>query len=301
MKCSFALSLTLCLSFPTSAGATSVLTIFAATANGTNGAIVTLEVAPGLGLNLNLIPTGSVVKKAWIDDPSRITLSFDGNLCQPMSDNQSASCSDEAGATVVHLRQIKPIDFPALPRSKSGVTLLTLVAEGETGRKLYQFKVMPIAGEPKYTTVTIVPNPEKLTPVAPVAPARLLSPTPTNTFRFWGQGSRLKSETRSNLPHPLLPLPKTYEVLLSPTPTAADSKTEVDNSQSAIINANAASNGLAVAQSRKQIVLSESAELKTHFAIALISGGKSIESAALDADVPVALLKQLIILGGQPE
>ncbi len=101
MKCSVALTLSLCLSFPTSAGASSVLTIFAATANGTNGAIVTLEVAPGLGLNLNLISTGEVVKKAWIDDPSRITLSFDGNLCQPMSDNQSASCSD-AGATVVH-------------------------------------------------------------------------------------------------------------------------------------------------------------------------------------------------------
>lgn len=261
MKCLAALSLTLCLSFPSSAGASSVLTIFAATANGTNGAIVTLEVAPGLGLNLNLISTGEVVKKAWIDDPSRITLSFDGNLCQPMSDNQSASCSDEAGATVVHLRQIKPINFPALPRSKTGITLLTLVAEGATGRKLYQFKVAPIAGEPKYTTVTIVPNPEKLTPVAPIG-------------------------------------------LLSPTPTAADSNTKVDNSQQsrqAIINANAASYGLAIARSRRQIMLSKSAEYKTQNAIALISGGKSIESAALDADVPVALLKQLIILGGQPE
>ena len=253
MKCSVALTLSLCLSFPTSAGASSLLTIFAATANGTNGAIVTLEVAPGLGLNLNLIPTGEVVKKAWIDDPSRITLSFDGNLCQPMSDNQSASCSDEAGATVVHLRQIKPIDFPALPRSKSGVTLLTLVAEGAAGRKLYQFKVVPISGEPKYTTVTIVPNPEKLTPVS----------------------------------------------IQTPIPTAALAKT--DYSQSAIINANAASNGLAVAQSRRQIVLSKSTEVKTQFAIALISGGKSIESAAVDADVPIALLKQLIILGGQPE
>ena len=264
MKCSVALTLSLCLSFPTSAGASSVLTIFAATANGTNGAIVTLEVAPGLGLNLNLISTGEVVKKAWIDDPSRITLSFDGNLCQPMSDNQSASCSDEAGATVVHLRQIKPIDFPALPRSKSGVTLLTLVAEGETGRKLYQFKVVPISGEPKYTTVTIVPNPEKLTPVAPVAPVGLQAPTPT----------------------------------------AATANTKVDNSQQprqAIINANAASYGLAIARSRRQIMLSKSAEYKTQNAIALIRQGKSIESAAVDADVPVALLRQLIILGGQPE
>lgn len=261
MKCSVALCLTLCLSFPISAGASSVLTIFAATANGTNGAIVTLEVALGQGLNVNLISTGEVVKKAWIDDPSRITLSFDGNLCQPMSDNQPASCSDEAGATVVHLRQIKPINFPALPRSKSGVTLLTLVAEGATGRKLYQFKVVPIAGEPKYTTVTIVPNPEKLTPVAPAR-------------------------------------------LQTPTPTAADSKTKVDNSQQAqqaIINANAASYGLAIARSRRQIMLSLSAESRTQNAIALIRQGKTIESAALDADVPVALLKQLIILGGQPE
>jgi hypothetical protein len=123
---------------------------------------------------------------------------------------------------------------------------------------------MPIAGEPKYTTVTIVPNPEKLTPVAPVAPVGLQAPTPT----------------------------------------AATANTKVDNSQQslqAIINANAASYGLAIARSRRQIMLSKPAEYKTQNAIALIRQGKSIESAAVDADVPVALLRQLIILGGQAE
>lgn len=112
------LPLALCLLFPSSALALSARTIFAEQAQGTNGTIVTLEVSPGYGLNINLIPTGEVVKKAWIDDPSRIALSFDGNLCQWKSEQQQ-SCSNE-GATVVHLRQIQPIQFQNLPRSRSG-------------------------------------------------------------------------------------------------------------------------------------------------------------------------------------
>lgn len=70
---------------PLSALALSARTVSIEEAQGTSGSIITLEVAPGYGLNINLIPTGEVVKKAWIDDPSRITLSFDGNLCQGAS------------------------------------------------------------------------------------------------------------------------------------------------------------------------------------------------------------------------
>jgi len=157
------LPLALCLLFPSSALALSARTIFAEQAQGTNGTIVTLEVSPGYGLNINLIPTEEVVKKAWIDDPSRIALSFDGNLCQWKSEQQQ-SCSNE-GATVVHLRQIQPIQFQNLPRSRSGGTLLTLIAEGASGRKVYQFRVVPATGEPKYTALIIKPDSERPRPV----------------------------------------------------------------------------------------------------------------------------------------
>jgi len=136
---------------PYSVLALSARTVSVEEAQGISGSVITLEVAPGYGLNINLIPTGEVVKKAWIDDPSRITLSFDGNLCQGATDQQ---CNNE-GATVIHLRQIQPIAFPNLPRSPGGGTLLTLITEGSQGRKIYQFKVMPVAGAPKYTVLNV--------------------------------------------------------------------------------------------------------------------------------------------------
>lgn len=152
-----------------SALALSARTISTEQAQGITGSIITLEVAPGYGLNINLIPTGEVVKKAWIDDPSRIVLSFDGNLCQQVGDQE---CNNE-GATVIHLRQIKPIAFPDLPRSPGGGTLLTLITEGSSeGRKIYQFKVVPVSGQPKYTVLSISPEVEQIYPVIPPAPVR---------------------------------------------------------------------------------------------------------------------------------
>ncbi len=260
-------TLALSLFFPSNALATSVRTIFAALAEGTTGTIVTLKVSPGQGLNINLIPTGEEVKKAWIDDPSQIALSFDGNLCQS-SGNQQQECAD-VGATVIHLRQIKPINFPALPRSRSRTTLLTLITEGASGRKLYQFKVVPISDEPEYTTVTIEPNPEKLTPI--------IEQTPT---------PRTLSDPKTAHGQVSYPNPPT---------TIRDSYF-----QQAIINANAAAYGLAVAQQKGQIILSSSTWIRTQKAIEQLRRGKSIESAAASAEIPIPVLKQLITWGQQP-
>lgn len=148
---------------PYSALALTARTVSIEQAQGISGSIITLEVAPGYGLNINLIPTGEVVKKAWIDDPSRITLSFDGNLCQGVS-NQQQQCNNE-GATVIHLRQIQPIQFPNLPRSSGGGTLLTLITESSQRRKIYQFKVVPVSGQPKYTVLNVSPDNPSNTPL----------------------------------------------------------------------------------------------------------------------------------------
>jgi hypothetical protein len=142
-----------------SVAATAVRPVFSDQAQGTTGEVVRVDVAPGVGLNISFISTGEIVKKAWIDDPSRITLSFDGNLCQAIAQGQE--CSSESGATVVHLRQIRPIDFPDLLSSRSGGTLLTLITEGAEGRKLYQFRVRPVLKEPGYTTLAVRPTTDK--------------------------------------------------------------------------------------------------------------------------------------------
>jgi hypothetical protein len=53
------------------AQASPVRSIFASQAEGKSGQLTTIVLWPGYGTNLNLIPTGEVVKKAWLDDPSR--------------------------------------------------------------------------------------------------------------------------------------------------------------------------------------------------------------------------------------
>ncbi|GAP99619.1 hypothetical protein [Leptolyngbya sp. NIES-2104] len=157
------------------ANATVVRNVSSDQAQGITGEAISVDVAPGVGLNISFIQTGEFVKKAWIDDPSRITLSFDGTLCQTISQGQE--CSSDQGATVVHLRQIRPIDFPDLPRSSTNGTLLTLITEGTEGRKLYQFRVRPVAREPKYTTIAVSPIVNRSTTMA-ISPEPQLAQLP---------------------------------------------------------------------------------------------------------------------------
>ncbi len=272
------------LSFPSSVNAFSVLTIFAATALGNNGATVTLEVASGIGLNVNFIPVGETIKKAWIDDPSEIALSFDGNLCQWTNSGdgtQNSSCSNE-GASVVHLRRIKSINFPDLPRSASGSTLLTLVSESTSGRKLYQFKVKLISTEPKYTTIAISPNPQRLTPIIkplPIKTDRISFVPPQYQVPSQQQGASTEGAT----------------TVISPTTF----EQTTNHSTPAISNGDAAAYGLAIARQKGQIVLSTSSRVKVHKAIQQLLEGKSIEQAAESVNLPVPVLKQLIVWGQQ--
>ncbi|WP_218082512.1 hypothetical protein [Anthocerotibacter panamensis] len=133
-----------------------VRSIFASRAQGLNGQpVVVVKVWPGYGTNLNLIPTDELIKKAWIDDPSRVVLDFDSPLC-PGSAGSGGGGNCVGGASVVHLRQIKGLKFPGLPTAPD--TLLTLVTEGSKGRKLYQFRIVPTKGKPEYHTLTLLPD-----------------------------------------------------------------------------------------------------------------------------------------------
>jgi hypothetical protein len=138
------------------AQANPVRSIFASQAEGKSGQLTTVVLWPGYGTNLNLIPTGEVVKKAWLDDPSRVAIDFDG--CLGQSAGASNGTGEGCGATVIHLRQITGVNFPGLMTSSNASTLLTLIADGSQGKKLYQFKVMMGQGTPQYNTITIQPD-----------------------------------------------------------------------------------------------------------------------------------------------
>lgn len=108
---------------------------------------VTVELHPGHGVTLNFRPVGAVVHRAWLDDPSQVTLDFDDTRCA------AVTAPGECAATVIHLRRIQPLSFPGLPATAT--TTLTIV----TDRDLYTFQLaFPNSGAPAYSILAIQPD-----------------------------------------------------------------------------------------------------------------------------------------------
>jgi hypothetical protein len=116
--------------------------------------ITTLELSEGHGTTLNFRPVGETVRRAWLDDLSKVTLSFDDANCN----GQDNSCA----ASVIHLRRINPLNFPDLP--KTDTTLLTIV----TDWGVYVFRLTFPAGDSGTYLVEIQPD--------PVRPRRAIAP-----------------------------------------------------------------------------------------------------------------------------
>lgn len=272
------ITISLVLVISSSANAKPGCVVFSSQATGINGKLVSLQVGKGHGLNANFIPTRETIEKVWIDDQSKIGISFDGNLCQWTS-SQQAQCNN-SGATVIHLRQTKLINFPDLPRSHNGSTLLSAITQGESGRKLYQFSVTPVSGVPPCSSITIVPDPPRLEPLVPATynrPHQVLPPA--NNVRWQPQTT------------PPFQIPRKPQASLSPTNSSVSTQ--------AISDASAASRGLAVAKRNKRITFNATLSQKTHKAINLLGQGMSQQEAASRANIPVAVLSQLIFWGQQ--
>jgi hypothetical protein len=109
--------------------------------------IARIALYSGHGLTLNFRPTGELIRKVWLDDPSQVTLDFDNASC--LSEEAKAACA----ARVLHLRRIRRLNFPDLPLSAT--TSLTVV----TDRTLYQFQLtFPNGGSPSTYTLDIQPQ-----------------------------------------------------------------------------------------------------------------------------------------------
>jgi hypothetical protein len=140
---------------PQVAQAAPVQSIFASRAEGKNGKpLATITLWPGHSTNLNLIPTGEVIKKAWLDDPSQVAIDFDG--CLPR-EGQEATAENRCRATVIRLRQTGDT-APGPTNPENGSPVLILISEGSQGKKLYQFRVEMGKGVPQYDTLTVYPD-----------------------------------------------------------------------------------------------------------------------------------------------
>lgn len=114
--------------------------------------LTTIYLMPGYGVNLSFIPTGETVQKVWFDNPGIATLDVDGCL-----EGLGRECKQE-GASVLHLRSIKPMNVPGLPKTNS--SLLTVVTNGSDRRSVYLFRVVNNSASAKNRVhmVEVVPD-----------------------------------------------------------------------------------------------------------------------------------------------
>ncbi len=132
--------------------------IFSCQAQGLGGAIPTIKVWYQQGTNLSFIPAGETVKKVWLDDPSQVTLDFDGPMCvQFGGETTNTENCENSAASVIHLRRIKKLDIPGLPNTDK--TLLTVITEGKSKKRLYAFRVLYQEGNPEYNTLAVFEDP----------------------------------------------------------------------------------------------------------------------------------------------
>ncbi|MEM8602990.1 MAG: hypothetical protein AAGF24_04055 [Cyanobacteria bacterium P01_H01_bin.121] len=147
-----------------------------AAAGTTNSPPVQIQVPRGHSINLNFLPTGQQVQTVWLDDPSKVVLSFDTPLCQsPFGiavTAEHATQTNCGNASIIHLRQLaQPIAFD--PNQKTSFrsdggekTLLSVVATQGQQRFLYEFMLqLTPTNEAPYTTVNLMPNPPSRPPI----------------------------------------------------------------------------------------------------------------------------------------
>jgi hypothetical protein len=128
--------------------------ITSAEAQGLKGPVQEVEVWAGTGTNISFIPMNETIQKVWLGDPSGLTFDLDSPLCG--SGQQTGDCK-ESNAMVINLRAIQRLKFPNLPQAQT--TLLSIVTKTIAGeRKLYHFRVSPIAGQPEYAAVIVNPD-----------------------------------------------------------------------------------------------------------------------------------------------
>ncbi len=158
----FFLTLTFCIANRILADNAVLRSIFSCQAQGLGGAIPTVKVWYQNGTNLSFIPAGETIKKVWLDDPSQVTLDFDGPMCVNFGGQEGGDCENSA-ASVIHMRRIEKLDIPGLPPQNNAKTLLTVVTEGGGKRKLYTFRVIYGDGMPEYNTMAVFSDPPSST------------------------------------------------------------------------------------------------------------------------------------------
>jgi len=133
--------------------------MFSCQAQGLGGATPIINIWYQQGTNLSFIQAGETIKKVWLNDPSQVTIDFDGPMCMQFGQERNVSQGDckNSAANVIQLRRIQKLKIAGLPDTSN--TLLTVVTEKQGKTKLYAFRVIYGEGSPEYSTLAIFADP----------------------------------------------------------------------------------------------------------------------------------------------
>lgn len=257
---------------------------------------ISLKVWRGYGLTINFMPLGETIKQVWIGDPTRYSFTSNGNLC---AKNQS-DC-EGSPATVIFLRQIKPIAFPNMTSSSDGSTQITIL----TDQRQYQFKLIAASGQPQYTSLVIKPESEKPSPLPRASNENASTRTVKLTARRSLSNHENLREERAAKPD--------ATTSSSNNETITENKIVTTSSNQALItvrrtaqpvgktlqrdDANALVYGLALARQQGTIKPNSITWKKVQDAIKLLRRGESRKTAIARSGVDANLFNQLIEAG----
>ena len=143
-------------------GQTARLAVTSQAAAGTyESDVYDITIGTQAGTTLSFIPAGAVIQQIWLDDPTRVTMLFDGCLPSSVTPNVQGSCGNgQAGAQIVRLRQLtEPIEFPENIAATGQNPILTVIAQDSGGqRAIYQFQLILNGGMPPFSVVEVIPS-----------------------------------------------------------------------------------------------------------------------------------------------
>ena len=145
---------------------TAIHRVSAQTVRGTHDTgLFEVKLSETVPVNLSFSQTGEVIEQLWLNDPSRVAVSFFGCLASATF-GTSPCTGGQQGTQILHLSQLRhPLDFDENLTTR-GDPILTLVTSGSSGYTIYQIK-LKLGGEstPPYATIEVLPS-------APPAPAQ---------------------------------------------------------------------------------------------------------------------------------
>ena len=107
---------------------------------------VPVTVYQGMGAVIDFTETNSTVQRAWLGDPSRLTLDTD----RPM---------EQGGSNVIYLRAIEALNFEGLPSTSTTVLTALISIQGST--RTCQFPISYSNASPEYTSLRLTIREER--------------------------------------------------------------------------------------------------------------------------------------------